>query len=483
MGEPLKVLIVAAEAVPFAKVGGLAEYASALPKALRELGVDARLIIPRYADSQRIAHPRPRHLVSSMPVPMGGGSEPAQLLGTEVEGVPVYLIYNDQHFGNRDRVYGFNDDPQRFLYFSRAVIASMAHLNWVPDVVHTNDWHSAPVTTWLSVYGRDDAFYKDMASLFTIHNLAYQGVAGRLLLNYGQMNAVPHLSVEPPGKVNWMAQGIAHADVVSTVSPTYAAEISRSDLEGLGVLLAAKRDRFFGILSGIDTTLWDPEQDSALAQTFGADTIAMRSVNKTALQRELHLPADVNIPLMGFVARLDPMKGLALMADSLSRLLESRECQFVLLGSGDDDLAAPFQALQDQYSRNIRVLLRFDDRLARRIYAGADLLIAPSEMESVSVGLMAGMRYGAVPIVRGVGGLVDTVTDIEQQPGRGTGFVFDDQDVTELQNAIVRAFAAMDDKRGWQALQKRIMSRDFSWGASARAYEELYQRAIGVHTP
>jgi len=483
MDGQLKVLLVAAEAVPFAKVGGLAEFAGTLPKALRQLGVDVRLMIPRYSDGVRVGVPKLLRVGKTLPIPAGSREEPAHLFRAEVDGVPVYLIYNDQHFGNRERVYGFNDDPQRFMFFSRAVISAMRALDWVPDVVHANDWHTAPIPTWLDVYGGQDSLYRDIASLYTVHDFAYQGIVGRLLLSYGRMMDVPHLSVEPPGKINWTAQGIAHADVVNTVSPSYAREVlsaTSGDVGGLGPLLETKRDRFFGILSGIDTVSWDPETDDALAQTFDVESLAMRAVNKTALQRELQLPADVDLPLLGLVTRLVPAKGLELLAETLADLLCSRDCQFVLLGTGDPELAAAYHALQSRYPRSVRVAVRFDDRLARRIFAGVDLYVMPSRHESVSVALMSAMHYGAVPLVRAVGGFVDTVVDVSSQPDRGTGFSFVDFTKTALLEALSRALALFSDKRQWQEIQRRGMSRDFSWESAGRAYVDLYQRAQRV---
>jgi starch synthase len=483
MDGQMKVLMVAAEAVPFTKVGGLAEFAGALPKALRQLGVDVRLMIPRYSDGVRIGVPKLLRVGKTLPVPAGSREEPAHLFRADVDGVPVYLIYNDQHFGNRERVYGFNDDPQRFMFFSRAVISAMRALDWVPDVVHANDWHTAPIPTWLDVYGGQDRVYRDIASLYTVHNFAYQGTAGRLLLNYGRMMGVPHLSVEPPGKINWTAQGIAHADVINTVSPTYAREVlnaTSGDVAELGPLLETKRDRFFGILSGIDTESWNPETDGALAQTFDAESLVMRAVNKTSLQRELHLPAVVDLPLLGLVTRLDPTKGLELLVEALGDLLVSQECQFVLLGTGDRELAAAYHALQSRYPRSVRVIERFDDRLARRIFAGVDLYVMPSQHESVSIALMSAMHYGAVPLVRAVGGLVDTVVDVSRQPDRGNGFSFVEFTKSALLDALRRALALVSDKKRWHEIQRRGMSRDFSWESSARAYVDLYQHAQRV---
>ena len=202
--DTLKVLLVAAEATPFAKVGGLAEFSGALSKALRGLGVDARVIIPRYGDRERPAGAVLRKLGAGITVPVGSDAEPAHLFASGHNGAPIYLVYNAQHFGNRERVYGFNDDPQRYMFFSRAVLAALPALDWVPDVVHTVDWHTAPVSVWLRVYGARNGLYRDIATLHTIHDLAYQGLCGRLLLSYGQMMEVPHLSVEPPGKIGWV---------------------------------------------------------------------------------------------------------------------------------------------------------------------------------------------------------------------------------------------------------------------------------------
>lgn len=482
MDEMPKVLFVAAEAVPFSKVGGLAEFAGTLPRALRRLGVDVRVMIPRYGDRSHTGEPRVRRIGASIPVPSGSDEEPAHLLATEDGDVPIYLIYNDRHFGNRDLVYGFNDDPQRFMYFSRAVIAALRTLDWVPDVVHANDWHTAAVPAWLDTYGRKQARYRNMASLFTIHNFAYQGVSGRLLLSYGQMDDLPHLPVEPPGKVNWLAQGIARADAVSTVSPTYARELLTDDLSGdLQPLLAAREDSFFGLLSGIDTEIWNPETDEALAQQYGIDSLRMRTVNKTALQRELRLPVELDVPLMGLVARLDPLKGLDILVEAVEGLLTRRDCQFVILGTGDEAIAEQLQTLQARYPRHFRALIRYDDRLARRLYGSADLFVLPSRHESVSVGVMTAMRYGVVPVVRGIGGLADTVVDADEQADEGTGFVFAAYDARALGDALDRALAAYDDEARWIALQRQVMSRDFSWDTSALAYVELYRRAQAEH--
>ncbi len=481
MNSKIKVLFLSAEATPFTKVGGLADVAGALPKALRALDLDVRLMIPRYGHIRSGDFKFTR--VGSVPVAVGRGDENrAHVLETHMGDVPVYLIWDDQYFSNRERVYGFNDDPQRFTFFSKAVISAIKSLGWVPDLIHANDWHTAPVTAWLDLCGRKLDLYRDMATLFTVHNLAYQGVCGRLILTYAQMDKLSHLPVEPPGQVNWMAQGIARADLVSTVSATYAREILTPEMGmGLHSLLQERRDRLFGILSGIDVELWNPAQDAALTQTYDQNSLKMRAVNKTAFQREARFPASLETPLLGTVARLDEIKGLDLLLSALETLIAQREVQFVMLGTGEPTYEARFQALQDRYPQNVRIWAKFDERLARQIYGGVDAFVLPSRSEPSSLGQMTAMRYGAVPVVRSTGGLADTVVDADMQSERGNGFVFSEYTVEALVAALQRALSAYADKARWLGIQRRAMSRDFSWDASARAYVDLYQRALALH--
>jgi len=478
--DDVKVLFLAAEATPFTKVGGLADVAGALPKALRRLGVDVRVVIPRYGALQDTGYDFRR--VGSLAVPIGSGEEHALLLETNADGVPIYLLWNDQYFSNRERVYGFNDDPQRFTFFSRGILAMLEMLDWQPEVIHANDWHTAPVLAWLDVYGRSQPFYADLASLFTIHNLAYQGVCGRLILTFAQMEKLPHLPGEVPGQVNWMAQGVAHADLISALSPTYAREIVDGGAgAALSELLQERRDRLFGILSGIDTDLWNPATDGALAQTFDSKTLKMRAVNKSAFQREARLSVNSDTPLFGMVTRLDGTKGLELVIAAFETLLQQRDVQFVILGTGEEMYEANFRELQERFPNNVRAYIKFDDRLARRIYASVDVFLTPSRAEPSSIGLMTAMHYGAVPVVHVTGGLADTVIDANAHADRGVGFTFSAYTAPALLEAIERALRAYENKSRWMDIQRRAMERDFSWDASARAYVDLYQRALALH--
>ena len=477
----LKILFLSAEAVPFAKVGGLADVAGSLPKALQALGHDVRLMIPRYGtissddfDLKKIGEP--------FRVPAGAGKEYVHLIGTTTEDVPVYLLWNEHYFTSREKVYGFEDDAQRFAVFGRGALGALKLLDWMPDVIHANDWHTGSVPTWLDLAGWRDPFFRDIATLFTIHNLAYQGITGRLILRFAQMEDVEHLDVEQPGTVNWMAQGIAHASLVNTVSKRYAAEILSPEMGmGLDPLLRKRKNRLHGVLNGLDYDVWNPVTDPHIPHNFDVERLNRRAANKTALQQQARLPVRSNAPLVGMITRLDQVKGMDLMEPVLDWLLGERDAQFVLLGTGDPRYHEMFKSVQERYPGQARVFLKFDAVLARRIYASSDMFLMPSFVEPCGLGQMIAMRYGSVPIVRETGGLADTVTDHTSERGHGTGFVFQEKTPEACKHALQRALDVYGDRETWRALQMRGMASDFSWTASAEEYIDLYHRAIELH--
>jgi len=480
--NPLKILFLSAEAVPFAKVGGLADVAGALPKALHALGHDVRLMMPRYGtissedfDLQTIGEP--------FRVPAGAGKEYVHLIGTVTDSqVPVYLLWNEHYFTSREKVYGFEDDAQRFAVFGRGALGALQLLDWMPDVIHANDWHTAVVPTWLDLSGWRDPFFRDIATLFTIHNLAYQGITGRLILRFAQMEDVEHLTVEQPGAVNWMAQAIAHSNLINTVSERYAMEILRPEMGmGLDPLLRERRDRLHGVLNGLDYDVWNPVTDPHIPRNFDIETLNRRAANKTALQQQARLPVRSDVPLIGMVTRLDHVKGMDLMEPVLTWLLGEEDAQFILLGTGDPRYHDMFRSIQERYPAQARAFLRFDAVLARRIYAGADVFLMPSFVEPCGLGQMIAMRYGSVPVVRETGGLADTVIDHTAERGHGTGFVFQDKTPEACEDALRRAIETYQDRETWRALQMRGMASDFSWAASAEEYVNLYRKAIGLH--
>jgi len=477
---PLKILFVAAEAVPFAKVGGLADVAGSLPRAIRNLGHDIRLIMPRYGtissgnfDFKPVCDP--------FTVPVGPRREQVHLIGTTLSpDLPVYLVWNELYFSSRDRVYGFEDDAQRFSVFNHAVLAALKQLDWKPDVIHVNDWHTGMIPTWLRMPRSFDEFYDNIATLFTVHSLAYQGITGRLILKFAQMEAVKHLGVESPGIVNWLAQGIENADVVNTVSPSYAQEILQPDLSGgLAPLLQKRRDQLFGVLNGLDYSQWDPSTDTSIPSRFDSTSLSKRAVNKTAIQQRALLPLRPNTPLIGMVTRLDRVKGMDLMKPVLDWLLEN-DAQFILLGTGQPEYHDMFRDLQSEYPDKMHAFLRFDEILARQIYAGTDIFLMPSYIEPCGLGQMIAMHYGCIPVVRAVGGLIDTVNDETAAPGHGTGFKFGDYTPAACIGSLQRAMAAYQNQNIWLPLQERAMTTDCSWSSSAQQYIELYRRAVSL---
>jgi starch synthase len=466
--------MVAAEAAPLAKVGGLADVVGSLPKALASLGHEVRVVIPGYGsiDWQRY-EPRP---CARFPVYTTRGEQTAEIWETAIGQIPAFLVGGPPI--PKDRwIYGRSiaEDGPKFIFFSLAALWSAEALHWKPDVVHAHDSHTGAAVWWLATEGRDNPYFRDVASVFTIHNLPYaaQG-AGRFLGDYKLRRADAIFGLPEPYRDSLMGLGILAADMLSTVSPTYAREILTSEGGyGLDGILRQRQDRLAGILNGIDTDSWNPATDTEISATFDAATLERRARNKTALQEEAGLEKDVRMPLLGVVSRLVKEKGFDIAAPAVRRWLD-RGGQFVLLGTGDPTLEHEFAQLEIRYPHRASVRLRFDGRYARRIYAGADALLIPSRYEPCGLAQMIAMRYGCVPVVRRTGGLADTVTDAGD-PG-GSGLMFDEFHAWE------RALRVYAQGPKWGQLQRNGMGRDFSWAKSAMEYAALYQRAMAAHS-
>jgi len=494
----LKVLFLAAEAVPYAKVGGLADVAGALPKALRALGHDVRVALPRYksVDGARF---KLQVALPPFPVPVGADSKLTEVMEGITDDVPTYLVWDENYFG-RDKVYGYDDDPQRFVFFGRAILTFIRQLGWQPDVIHANDWHTAFVPTWLATAAKADpfyaTFYAPIATAYTIHNLAYHGTTGNTILRFAGLDRhVRHLEVEPPGAVNWMARGIAHSDMINTVSKRYAQEILTPEFgAGMESLLRARQAerRLCGIVNGVDYEQWNPATDPHLAQHFDVASLDARALDKAALQRAVGLPVREDVPLLGFVSRLVDQKGVDILLAVIDRLF-AHDVQFVLLGTGDKRYEDLFAALPKRFPTKAAVILKFDAALAQKIYGGSDLFLVPSHFEPCGLGQIIAMRYGSVPVVRAIGGLADTVTDVSAanatrrdfaeraRQAKGNGFTFSDYTGDAFWEALERALDTFRDKKTWRSLQERGMKADWSWDASAKKYEDLYRKAIEFH--
>lgn len=472
--------MLAAEAAPLAKVGGLADVVGSLPKALRKLGHDVRVAIPGYGAIDW-THYNPQRR-ARFPVYTTWGAPEAEIWETAVDEVPHYLVTGPPI--PRERwIYGrsIEEDGPKFVFFSLAALFAAEALEWKPDVVHAHDSHTGAAVWWLGTEGRDNPYFRDIASVFTIHNLPYsaQG-AGKALGDYKLRKSDALFTLADTYRDSLMGLGILAADWLSTVSPTYAREILTPEGGyGLDGVLRARADRLAGILNGIDTDSWNPATDADLIATFDAATLSRRPRNKTELQREAGLEPDPKMPLLAVVSRLVKEKGFDIALPAVRRWLD-RGGQFVLLGTGDPALETEYEQLELRYPHRASVRLRFDSRYARRIYGGADLLAIPSRYEPCGLAQMIAMRYGCVPVARRTGGLADTVVDAGD-PG-GTGLMFDEFNPWALWDALDRALKVYARPAKWGQLQKNGMARDFSWSKSGRDYAAVYAMAVAAHS-
>lgn len=461
----MKVLFLAAEATPFIKVGGLGDVAGTLPKALRELGVDVRLCVPRYYKIDPHKH-QLKTLVEYAHLEYAWVHEGFQVLSTPDE--KTWFIENERFFGSRTDAYGYSDDGERFVSFARAALQTCAHLGWYPDVIHAHDWHSAAAVRihWAS---------KSRAGLvFTIHNLAHQG-----LLASSQW---PLLGVyDGRDHLNLMEQAIWSSDVITTVSPTYAKEILTPDFSfGLDGILRQRQHRLVGILNGLDQEEFNPETDPDIAENYKAGYIGGKGNCKLELQKRFGLEPNLQKPLLGLVSRLDGQKGISLALDSVDSIMAWTNAQIFFLGSGNSDYEKRIQKLSWKYPGRVANFIGFQTVLARQVYAASDMFLMPSKFEPCGLSQLIAMRYGALPIVRHTGGLADTVLDCSYPEGRG--FVFSDYSAGAFRQAVSRAFDAYWNRDRWKGAMYRAMTYDSSWYQAAVKYTQVYEWARSCGT-
>jgi starch synthase len=428
-----------------------------------------------------------KEVVPPFDVPIHRATEPARILQASIgNGVPVYMVDNAKYF-DREGIYMYPDDADRFIFFCRAILEALTHLDWRPDVIHCHDWHTAIVPNWLNTIYRQDTALQETVTVYTIHNLAYQGIFGHRVLEIAGIDEWGFLYHPEMADLNevvdLMGRGIYWADLVSTVSETYAQEILTPEYgERLDPLLRDRRDRLFGILNGIDYETANPATDPHLAANYDSNSLERRAENKAALQREAKLPEDPSIPLVGVISRLTGSKGLDILGDAIDHILDLG-IQLVLMGTGEQHYHDLLSRMVQQYPRQVAIFLTFNTPLAQRIYAGSDMFLMPSRVEPCGTNQLVAMHYGSVPIVRATGGLADTVQDYDPRTGQGTGFVFDEYDRWMLFAAIVRAVETFKHRDLWRQIQLRGMRADFSWERSAGKYVDLYRRAIATRIP
>jgi len=450
----LKILFASAEVDPFAKVGGLADVAAALPARLREMGHDVRVVTPCHASS------RPAFdsavLRRPLQVPLPGRPRDAEVATVQgLGGVPVDLVLDGHYFG-RQNVYGEADDLLRYQFFCRSIVAMLTQESWVPDILHLNDWHTAPLAYALRNLAWGSPVLRGIASVFTIHNLRYRG----------------------PDELNdFLSQAIFYADAITTVSPSYAREILTKDYgEGLDPLLQLRADSLGGILNGLNYDLYNPRDDPHIRSFFDLTCLEERQANRAALREELELPEQSG-PIAAMVTRLTEQKGVDLVIGSIQDFVRA-EAQLVVLGTGDAWLEAELRRLQEEHPSTVRLAARFDEGLARRMYAGSDLFLMPSRFEPCGLGQLIAMRYGSVPVGRRTGGLGDTIVDLREHPEAATGFLFDEFSAHAFAGAFDQAVRAFREPELFTRLQVNGMSRDYSWRASATHYLETYTAAL-----
>ncbi len=480
----MKVLYVASEAVPFCKTGGLADVAGTLPKALKEAGVDVRVIMPKFGAISEKYRNEMEHVYDGN-VYVSWRSKYVGIDKYELDGVTYYFVDNQEYF-NRDGFYGYDDDAERFSFFCRAILNSLEAMDFWPDVINANDWHAALVPVFLKLEHQGDERYAGIKTIFTIHNLKYQGVFPKTVmddvlgLDWQYFN---NGDLEFYDAVNFMKGGIIYADYVSTVSKTYAQEIQYEYFgEHLDGLLRKRRDDLYGIVNGIDYDTFNPATDKNLFVNYDNtdkfNSFERKCDNKEKLQELLGLPKGRKIPMVSMVTRLVAAKGLDLVVRMMDELLQHEDFQFVLLGTGDKVYEDWFKGLAWRFPNKVSTNILFNNELAQRIYASSDIFLMPSNYEPCGIGQLIAMRYGAVPVVRETGGLKDTVQQYDKYAKSGNGFVFSNYNAHEMMYSLKRALSTYGSFEVWMQIEYNAMNSDYSWKESAREYKELYEKLI-----
>ncbi len=471
----MKVLYAASEALPFIASGGLGDVAGSLPHALRKRLIGCRVVLPMY-DTIKQELKDTMKFITHISVPVAWRRQYCGIFEAKYNGVIYYLIDNQYYF-KRDTIYGHYDDAERFAFFSRAVLEIIPYIDFKPDIIHCNDWQTALTPVYYSAMYANSPGYENIKTIFTIHNIQYQGVYGKELLE--DVLGIPADKaslLEYDGCINFMKGAIECADKVTTVSPSYADEILDPWYShGLDSILNERRYKLSGILNGIDTVGYNPATDKCIKANFSADDISGKKIDKEELQKKMGLPVKPGVPVIGMVTRLVSHKGLDLVKGILDELLATSEMQLVVLGSGDYEYESYFRWIAEKYPDKVGLRIGFVPELARKIYAGADMFLMPSKSEPCGLSQMVALRYGTVPIVRETGGLRDSITDCGD--GKGNGFTFKSYNAHDMLDAIRRALTLYYNG-DWNELVLRALNCDFSWGRSANAYIRLYKETL-----
>ena len=481
----MKVLFVSPEAVPFAKTGGLADVSGALPKALKKMGIDVRLVLPFYrmVREQKYNY---QTLIENLEIPIGRRSlkgDIKALLEWE-NGFPVYFVEKEE-FYDRSNLYGtpkgdYFDNAERFIFFSRMVLELCEKIDFFPDIIHGNDWQCGLIPAYLKTLFRSDSRFAKTASVFSIHNIAYQGLfPGEDFPLTGLPAELFSISgVEFWGKVSFIKAGIVFSDIITTVSEKYSQEIQTEEFGyGLEGILRERKNDLYGVLNGADYEEWNPATDKYIAANYSLDDLSGKIKCKEDLVKIFKLPKKlISRPLFGVISRLADQKGFDLLAEIIDELM-NLDLGLVLLGTGEEKYHQLFTRIGEKYPKKTGIKIAYDNTLAHKIEAGCDIFLMPSRYEPCGLNQIYSLKYGTIPIVRATGGLDDTIQEFNPSSGQGTGFKFEPYEGQALFQTIKRALTLYQDKANWQKLMKNAMKADFSWEKSAQKYRELYRKA------
>ncbi len=487
--KKLKIAFITPEAVPFAKTGGLADISGVLPGLLNQSGHAVKMFMPMYRQVTE-KYKNLENIRNNIKVEIAEKTYSADIffLKDETTGLDIYFVSNKEFF-DRAELYcdtktgkDYKDNLKRFLFFSEAVLKTFKELDWAPDIIHANDWQTALAPAFLKTKYEDDSFFTKTASVFTIHNMAYQGQfpsEESKSIGLSRPYFAPGGYFEFWGKVNLMKAAIHLSDIITTVSPTYAREIQESEEYGMGLegILRNRSKDIYGILNGVDYEVWSPRRDKLITALFTKKNISGKKKNKQALIKLAGLPYKKKQPLIGMISRLDSQKGFDILKEIMEEVLKL-DLQFILLGTGSKEYHSYFTKLAKQFPECFKPFLEFDNKLAHLIEAGSDLFLMPSRYEPCGLNQLYSLKYGTVPIVRKTGGLADTIIDFDETTATGTGFMFEEYTSEELYEAIKRARNIFDKKKIWRKLLSHGMAQDFSWESSSQKYLDLYQRAL-----
>lgn len=475
----MKILFVGSEANPFIKTGGLGDVLGSLPKSLVKEGIDARVVIPKYKNINQNLKKELTFLKWFM-VKVGWRTQYCGVFEYKKDGVTYYLLDNEYYFG-RDGLYGYYDDGERFAYFDRAVLEFLKEIDYQPDIIHCNDWHTGMIPVMLEVEYARDLFYYNMKSVFSIHNLKFQGVFPKEILpDLFGYNLEPYYnhSLAFDGGVSFLKGGVLYSDQITTVSKTYVDEIKSCEFgERMDSDLRRRGYALTGIVNGIDYEEFNPQKDNYIYNKFSYDNLQGKYRNKEELQKELGLPVNRDIAMIGIVSRLTNQKGLDLIVEIADRLLQ-HNVQLVVVGTGDYVYEEHFKGLACRYSEKVSANIKFDNMLAHKIYAASDIFLMPSLFEPCGLGQLIALRYGSIPVVREVGGLKDTILSYNQYNGLGNGFSFTNYNANDLLNVLEYALSIFKDKKQWNGIMKQAMESNNSWEKAAKDYKNIYENLM-----